>query len=106
MKTIIVKTLGDTHQLNDTVRRIEKCADKNIKDAVVCTRFLSKENFNTIYGEVKDAVALDDYDVFIVAVTTTDETFDTTQIQSLNKAHTLTCMANEMDSAKNYVIMI
>lgn len=105
MKTIIVKTRGDQHELNTFIQKLAKYADRNIKDAVVCTRLLSADNYNTIVGEVKDAVALDDFDLFIIGVVN-ESMQDLTSIQTLNKAHTLICNVGEMDSAKNYVIML
>jgi hypothetical protein len=52
---------------------------------------------------MKDATALNDYDLFIVGVTVPLEVMS---LQNINKARTFVCELNEYDSAKNYVIMI
>lgn len=104
MKTIIVKSQNTTHELTRFVQKLEKYTDRQIKDAVICTRYLSNENYNTIAGELKDAVNLDDYDLFIVALVNPE--LDVTSLQTINRAHTLVCTSDDIDSAKNYVIMI
>lgn len=104
MKTIIVKTIDDLQKLNVFVKKIEKYTDKQIKNAVICTRYLDNDNYNTITGELKDATNLDDYDLFLVACV--NPVMDTTALQSINRSHTLVCNVNEYDSAKNFIIMI
>lgn len=105
MKTIIVKaTTTQLEKINAFVHKLEKYTDKQIKDAVICTRYLNTDNYNTITGELKDAVSLNDYDLFIVA--SVNPSLETLSLQSINRAHTLVCNDNELDSAKNFVIMI
>lgn len=107
MKTIIIKNSDETvskSKLNNVITRLEKYTDRQIKDAVICTRYLSRENYNTVYGELKDATALNDFDLFIVGVMQPD--LDITTLQTVNRAHTLTITDDDIDSAKNYVIMI
>ncbi len=105
MKTIIIKaTTNKLEKINTFVHKLEKYADKQIKNAVICTRYLNTDNYNTITGELKDAVSLNDYDLFIVA--SVNPSLETLSLQSINRAHTLVCNDNELDSAKNYVIMI
>ena len=55
-------------------------------------------------GEMKDATSLDDYDLFIVG--SVNPTLEILSLQSINRAHTLVCEDNDLDSAKNFVIMI
>ena len=105
MKTIIVKaTSQDREKLITFIKKLEKYTDRQIKDAVICTRYLNTDNYNTVIGELKDATSLDDYDLFIVG--SVNPTLDVTSLQAVNKAHTLVCTTNEYDSAKNFVIMI
>ena len=105
MKTIIVRaTSDDQTKLFNFVQKLEKYTDKQIKDAVICTRYLNTDNYNTITGELKDATSLNDYDLFIVG--SVNPTLETLSLQSINRAHTLVCNDNELDSAKNFVIMI
>ena len=105
MKTIIIKTTEEKPiKLNKVISKLEKYTDRQIKDAVICSRYLSPDNFNTIYGELKDAVSLNDFDLFIIGVT--QQTMDVTSLQTVNRAHTLTITDDELDSAKNFVIMI
>jgi len=105
MKTIIVKTTSNNQsKLNDFVEKIERYTDRQIKDAVICTRYLNTDNYNTIIGELKDAVSLNDYDLFIVA--SVNHAIETLSLQSINRAHTLVCTDEELDSAKNFIIMI
>jgi hypothetical protein len=107
MKTIIIKNSDETvskSKLNNVIARLEKYTDRQIKDAVICTRYLSRENYNTVYGELKDATALNDFDLFIVGVMQPD--LNITTLQTVNRAHTLTITDDDIDSAKNYVIMI
>lgn len=105
MKTIIIRTTEEKPvKLNKVIAKLEKYTDRQIKDAVICTRYLSTDNFNTVYGELKDAVSLNDFDLFIIGVT--HQTMDITSLQTVNRAHTLTITDDEIDSAKNYVIMI
>lgn len=105
MKTIIVKsTSTDQDKLHKFIRRIEKYTDKQIENAVICTRYLNTENYNTITGELKDAVNLNDYDLFIIG--SVNPTLETLSLQGINRAHTLVCNDTELDSAKNFIIMI
>lgn len=104
MKTIIVKATEDSKKLNTFIKKIEKYTDRQITNAVICTRYLNTDNYNTVAGELKDAVNLDDFDLFLVACTNSD--LDTTSLQSINRSHTLVCTDNEIDSAKNFIIMI
>lgn len=105
MKTIIVKaTTEDRQKLVNFVNRLERYSDKQFKDAVICTHYLDTDNYYTITGELKDATALNDYDLFIVA--SIKPTLDVLSLQNINRAHTLVCTDDELDSAKNFVIMI
>ena len=105
MKTIIVRsTTENQEKLNTFVQKLEKYTDRQIKDAVICTRYLSPDNYNTVIGELKDAVNLNDYDLFIIA--SVKPTLEVMTLQNINRAHTLVCTDNELDSAKNFVIMI
>ena len=105
MKTIIVKaTTEKQDKINTFVHKLEKYTDRQIKDAVICTRYLNTDNYNTITGELKDAINLNDYDLFIIA--SVNPSLETLSLQSINRAHTLVCNDNELDSAKNFVIMI
>lgn len=105
MKTIIVKaTTQDREKISRFIRRLEKYADKQIENAVICTRYLNTDNYNTIMGELKDATSLDDYDLFIVG--SVNPSLEVLSLQTINRAHTLVCDDNDLDSAKNFVIMI
>ena len=105
MKTIIVRaTSDDQTKLHNFVEKLERYTDRQIKDAVICTRYLNTDNYNTITGELKDATSLNDYDLFIVG--SVNPTLETLSLQSINRAHTLVCTDNELDSAKNFIIMI
>lgn len=105
MKTIIVRaTSDDQTKLNTFVQKLEKYTDRQIKDAVICTKYLNTDNYNTIFGELKDAVALNDYDLFIVA--SVNPTLSVMTLENINRAHTLSCTDDELDSAKNFIIMI
>ncbi len=105
MKTIIVKaTTQDKEKLTTFIKKLEKYTDYQIKDAVICTRYLNTDNYNTIIGELKDATSLDDYDLFIVG--SINPTIEVLSLQSINRAHTLVCEDNDLDSAKNFIIMI
>lgn len=105
MKTIIVKaTSHDTEKLFTFIKKLEKYTDRQINDAVICTRYLNTDNYNTIMGEMKDATSLDDYDLFIVG--SVNPTLEVLSLQNINRAHTLVCMDNDLDSAKNFIIMI
>ena len=73
MKTIIVKaTSQDREKIITFIKKLEKYTDRQIKDAVICTRYLNTDNYNTVIGELKDATSLDDYDLFIVDVNVCD----------------------------------
>ena len=105
MKTIIVKsTDGDRPTLTKFIKKLEKYTDRQIQNAVICTRYLDTDNYNTTMGELKDATSLDDYDLFIVGCV--NPVLETLSMQAFNKAHTLVCNTNEYDSAKNFIIMI
>ena len=105
MKTIIVKaTSQDREKLITFIKKLEKYTDRQIKDAVICTRYLNTDNYNTVIGELKDATGLDDYDLFIVG--SVNPSLDVLSLQTINRAHTLVCEDNDLDSAKNFVIMI
>lgn len=104
MKTIIVKSTGDMGELVNFVNKLEKYIDKQIEDAVVCTRYMGPDNYNGICGEIRDAVSINDFDVFIVGVTV--PSMEVSSVQALNRAHTLVCDVNDISSAKNYIIMI
>ena len=105
MKTIIVKaTTQDTEKLFTFIKKLEKYADHQIKDAVICTRYLNTDNYNTTMGEMKDATSLDDYDLFIVG--SVNPSLEVLSLQTINRAHTLVCEDNDLDSAKNFVIML
>lgn len=105
MKTIIVKaTSQSTEKLFTFIKKLEKYTDRQIKNAVICTRYLNTENYNTIVGELKDATNLDDFDLFIIG--SVNPTLDVLSLQTINRAHTLVCEDNDIDSAKNFVIMI
>ena len=105
MKTIIVKaTTQDREKFNTFIKKLEKYADKQFKDAVICTRYLNTDNYYTIMGELKDATSLDDYDLFIVG--SVNPSLEVLSLQTINRAHTLVCEDNDLDSAKNFVIMI
>lgn len=105
MKTIIVKLNGDEKvDLTNFVNKLEKYIDKQVNEAVICTRYLGADNYNTIYGELKDAVSINDFDFFIIGVLSS--VTDVTGLQALNKAHTLVCDTLDLSSAKNFVIMI
>ncbi len=105
MKTIIVKaTTQDREKITAFIKKLEKYADRQIKDAVICTRYLNTDNYNTITGELKDATNLDDYDLFIVG--SVNPTLEVLSLQTINRAHTLVCEDNDLDSAKNFIIMI
>lgn len=105
MKTIIIKTTeaDNTKKLRGVINKLEKYTDRQIKDAVVCTRYMSPENANTIWGELKDATSLNDFDLFIIGVM--HPYMDVANYQTVNRAHTLTITDDEYDSAKNFVIM-
>ena len=48
MKTIIVKaTSQDREKLITFIKKLEKYTDRQIKDAVICTRYLNTDNYNT-----------------------------------------------------------
>lgn len=105
MKTIIVKSISENkEELHNFVQKLEKYTDRQIQDAVICTRYLDTDNYNTIMGELKDATSLNDYDLFIVACV--NPTLETLSLQAVNKAHTHVCTTADYDSAKNYIIMI
>ena len=105
MKTIIVKaTTQDREKLTTFIKKLEKYADRQIKDAVIYTRYLNTDNYNTVMGEMKDATSLDDYDLFIVG--SVNPSLEVLSLQTINRAHTLVCEDNDLDSAKNFVIMI
>lgn len=105
MKTVIVKaTSEDQTKLHNFVEKLERYTDRQIKDAVICTRYLNTDNYNTITGELKDATSLNDFDLFIVG--SVNPTLETLSLQGINRAHTLVCTDNELDSAKNFIIMI
>lgn len=105
MKTIIVKSNGDRKGLSKFISKLEKYTDYQIKDACVRTAYLGNDNFNTISGEMKDAVALNDFDLFICGVIE-DEVKNLDSLKTINRGRTLICELSEYDSAKNYVIMI
>jgi len=105
MKTIIVKaTTQDREKISRFIRRLEKYTDKQIENAVICTRYLNTDNYNTIMGELKDATNLDDFDLFIVG--SVNPSLEVLSLQTINRAHTLVCEDTDLDSAKNFVIMI
>ena len=105
MKTIIVKaTSQDREKLITFIKKLEKYTDHQIKDAVICTRYLNTDNYNTVIGELKDATSLDDYDLIIVG--SVNPSLDVLSLQTINRARTLVCEDNDLDSAKNFVIMI
>lgn len=104
MKTIIIKNVDDRATLTKFIKKLEKYTDRQIKDAVICTRYLDADNYNTIMGELKDATSLNDYDLFIVGLV--NPSMETLSLQAINKAHTLVCTTGEYDSAKNFIIMI
>ena len=105
MKTIIVKsTDGDRPTLTKFIKKLEKYTDRQIQNAVICTRYLDTDNYNTTMGELKDATSLDDYDLFIVG--SVNPSLDVLSLQTINRARTLVCEDNDLDSAKNFVIMI
>lgn len=105
MKTIIVKaTTQDREKISRFIRRLEKYTDKQIENAVICTRYLNTDNYNTIMGELKDATSLDDFDLFIIG--SVNPSLEVLSLQTINRAHTLVCEDNDLDSAKNFVIMI
>lgn len=54
-------------------------------------------------GEVKDAMAINDFDIFIIACM--DANIDTEEIRQVNVTKTMTCNTNDMESAKNFVCM-
>ena len=48
MKTIIVKaTSQDREKLITFIKKLEKYTDRQIKDAVICTRYLNTDNYNS-----------------------------------------------------------
>lgn len=105
MKTIIIKSNSSPRkELSAFIKRLEKYIDRTVENAVICTRFIDADNYYTIHGEVKDAVTIDDFDIFIIGVC--HPTMDMTSVQNLNKAHTLICDIDDFDSAKNFVIML
>lgn len=105
MKTIIVKTVtGNRSDLTKFIEKLEKHADKMIPDCTICTRYLSADNINTTIGEIKDAVAIDDFHLFIIGVN--DSNLDVSGVIQPNKARTFQCDNNELEKAKNFVVMI
>jgi len=103
MKTIIIKSNGDRKALNNFMQKLENYIPYAIEDAVICSRYLAQENFNTIHGELKDATLLKDFDVFIIGVVPADMELGT--IPNINRANTLVCEVDEYNSAKNYIVM-
>lgn len=107
MKTIIVNSKGNVKGLSEFIETLESFAERNVsKDIVICERFMDETNYNTICGELKDAVNIDDYDVFVIGVRSEHMSgFDT--LQSLNRSHTFICEVNdnELESAKNFLLM-
>ena len=107
MKTIIVNSKGNETKLANFIETLENFAERKItKDIVICERYMNETNYNTICGELKDAVSLDDFDIFIIGVKSKQITsFDT--LQAMNKAHTFICEINneELESAKNFLLM-
>lgn len=104
MKTIIVKSNGDREGLLKFISKLEKYTDFQIKDACIRTVYLGNDNFNTVAGEMKDAVNLNDYDLFLCGVVD-EEVKNLDTLRTINRAHTFMCELSEYDSAKNYVIM-
>ena len=102
MKTIIVKS-NNSSELNDFIKNLEHYADRTIKQAVVCTRYLSDDNKNTLIGELKDAQSLDDFDLFIIGTAFDDDAI--APYKAVNKASTFVCGATEIDCAKNFIVM-
>lgn len=105
MKTIIIKSTGDRSKLLKTVSKLEKYIDHNINNACVRTILMDSDNYNTVVGELKDATSLNDFDVFLIGVVSTEMTA-LDSIKNINRAHTFMCDDDEYDSAKNFVIML
>lgn len=105
MKTIIIKSTGNRSKLMKTISKLEKYIDHNINDACVRTILMDQDNYNTVVGELKDAVLLNDFDIFLIGVVPT-EMSALDSLKSINRAHTFVCEDDEYDSAKNYVIML
>ena len=105
MKTIFVKTNDNRAELTKFIHRLEKHADKVLNNPVICERYLDTDNYNTIMGELKDAVAIDDFDIFIIGVDSKEIT-TLNVLENINRAHTLTCEVDDFNSAKNFIVML
>jgi len=104
MKTIIITATEENNKkMYDTVHKLEKYTDKQIENAVICTRYCDRTNYSVVCAEMKEATKINDYDLFIVGATYGFVDMET--LKSANKARTLTIDDCDIDSAKNYVLM-
>lgn len=105
MKTIIINfENSERSEMFSFVKRLENFCVRSIKNAVICTRLLDTDNFNTICGELKDAETLDDFDIFIIAIMTPLITDGS--IHMKNKAKSCVCNVHELEVAKNFILSI
>ncbi|WQJ53693.1 MAG: hypothetical protein [Wendovervirus sonii] len=104
MKTIIVtSTDEESRKMYDTVHKIEKYTDKQIKDAVICTRYCDRSNYSIVCAEMKEATKINDFDLFLVGIPYGFCEVET--LKTINKARTLTIEDTDIDSARNYILM-
>jgi len=104
MKTIIIKATEETNKtLYDVVHKLEKFTDKQIENAVICTRYCDDTNYSIVCAEMKEATKINDFDLFIVGVKF--GYYDLDALKLANKVRTLTIDDDDYDSAKNYVLM-
>lgn len=104
MKTIIVNAIDNTVQeLSEFMSKLEKYTDSQFENAVIRSVYLGNDNINTVYGELKDAVKLNDFDLFIIGLTEEIPNIDI--FKTINRGHTHICDISNYDAAKNFIIM-
>lgn len=103
MKTIIIQAEHKDKKLLSFISRLENFIDKTIQGAVVSQKFMSDENYNTILGEYKDATALDDFDVFIIAAV---NNVNIDVFNTKNKPNLLICGVDSLEAAKNFIVTL
>lgn len=104
MKTIIIEAQEKSKDLTNFIQRIEHYADRTIKGAVVCTRLLDANTYNTVCGELRDAENLDDFDLFIIGICCPQIKADSVHMK--NRTKCLSCTLDDIEQAKNFIVSL